>query len=54
MGCAYDHDFFDFMDATTFSQLVVSETAMTCMLKNIAKTPIGHLDFTEKKINEFF
>ena len=54
MGCAYDHDFFDFMDATTFSQLVVSETAMTCMLKNVAKTPIGHLDFTEKKINEFF
>ena len=24
------------------------------MLNNIAKTPIGHLDFTEKKINEFF
>jgi hypothetical protein len=53
-GCQYEHDFFDFMDAQTFSQLVISETAMSCMLNNIAKTPIGHLDFTEKKINEFF
>lgn len=54
MGCAYDHDFFDFMDATTFSQLVISETAASCALNNIAKTPIGKLDFTEDKINQFF
>lgn len=54
MGCAYDHDFFDFMDATTFSQLVISETAASCALNNIAKTPVGKLYFNEEKMNQFF
>lgn len=53
-GCTLEADYFDFMDDQEFSQLVISESAATCALNNIAKSPIGRLDFNEDRLNQFF
>jgi len=42
------------MDDQEFSQLVISESAATCGLNNIAKSPIGKLDLNEDRMNQFF
>lgn len=53
-GCALEADYFDFMDDQEFSQLVISESAASCALSNIALSNIGKLDFNEKRLNQFF
>jgi hypothetical protein len=53
-GCDLEPDFFDFMDDQEFSQLVISESATTCGLNNIARSPIGKLDLNEQRLNQFF
>lgn len=37
-----------------FSQLVISESAASCMAENFAISPIGHLDLNQTSINELF
>jgi len=54
-----DPDQFDFttthiMGAEVMSQLVVSESALACLLNSVAKSKIGQLDFNEQRLNEFF
>lgn len=53
-GCALEHDEFRWMDDPTFSQIVISQSAATCAITNIAFSPIGHLHFDEAKLNQFF
>lgn len=53
-GCALEADYFDFMDDQEFSQLVISESAASCALGNIALSNIGKLDFNEARLNSFF
>jgi len=53
-GCPLEADYFDFMDDQEFSQLVMSESAATCALSNIAQSNIGKLDFNEARLNQFF
>lgn len=50
-ACELEHDYFDFMDAQEFSQVVITESAATCALNNIASSKIGKLEFNEKKAN---
>jgi len=47
-------DQFDFMGTEVKSQLVVSESALACMLNSVAKSKIGKLDFSEERLNKFF
>ena len=35
-----------------FSQLVISESAASCMVENFAISPLGQLNLNEKLINE--
>ena len=44
----------DFMNNQQFSQLVISESAFTCMLNQFAKSKLGVLDLNEERINKLF
>ena len=50
-GCALEHNEFDFMQDDTFSQIVITESAATCAITNLAFSPIGQLHFNENKLN---
>lgn len=36
------------------SQLVITESAASCALNQLAKSPIGHLEFNNEKWNQFW
>lgn len=44
----------DFMNNEVFSQLVISQSAATCILNKVAKSPIGPIDLDKKRWNELF
>lgn len=54
-GCILDPDHLTFQDfETNYSQLVISESAATCLMQNFAESPIGHLELNTNKINQLF
>jgi short subunit fatty acids transporter len=44
----------NFMNSEQFSQLVISESALACMMNQIAKSKIGKLDLNEQRFNDLF
>lgn len=42
------------MNSHDMSQIVITESAFSCMLNQIARSNIGKLSFNEKKFNQFF
>ena len=43
-ACGMEPDYFDFMDAEVYSQVVMTESAATCFFNSVAWSPIGHFD----------
>jgi hypothetical protein len=43
-----------FFDSVDYSQLVVGESAMTCIFNQISKSPIGKISLNTKKFNQLF
>lgn len=54
-GCTLEPTKLDFkQDATQYSQFVISESALACMLNQVAKSKIGKLDLNESRFNSLF
>ena len=55
-GCPLDPDYLDFMDGTetTSSQLVISESAATCIANQFARSNIGTIHVDNEKLNLFW
>lgn len=55
-GCPMEHDWMDFMDGTmsTSSQLVVSESAATCIVNQIGRSKLGNILIDNEKLNAFW
>jgi hypothetical protein len=52
--CTIEPDFMDFMNSNTFSQLVISESAATCIANSMANSRIGNVFFDKARINKAF
>jgi len=52
-GCELENDPMDFLDEQ-MSQLVISESAMTCILNQYAKSPIGYFNLNEERWNRLW
>jgi len=44
----------DFMSNEVFSQLVISQSAATCILNKLAKSQIGQIELDKKSWNDLF
>jgi hypothetical protein len=54
-NCTLDADDLEFSDAgSTMSQLVVSESAATCIANNMAKSRLGHITLNQKTVSELW
>uniref|UniRef100_A0A7S3IHA3 Uncharacterized protein n=2 Tax=Strombidium inclinatum TaxID=197538 RepID=A0A7S3IHA3_9SPIT len=53
-ACELDADYMDFINSEKFSQLVVSESAMTCILNNFAASPIGKVELDSHRMDQLF
>uniref|UniRef100_A0A7S3CRX8 Uncharacterized protein n=1 Tax=Strombidium rassoulzadegani TaxID=1082188 RepID=A0A7S3CRX8_9SPIT len=53
-GCILEHDYMSFAESETFSQLVMTESAASCIMQNFFISPIGKLKLNEKKLNQLF
>ena len=49
-----DPDWTDFINSDTFSQIVVSESAATCILNSFANSEIGQVQLNKGLLNEMF
>ena len=54
--CNLEHEPFEFLEAidSKTSQIVITDSAFSCGLNNVAKSLIGHLRFNEDQLNTFF
>lgn len=52
--CSLDSTDMDFMGDNTDSQIVISQSALTCMLNQIAKSNIGRIHVNTHSFNNFF
>ena len=52
--CTIEPDHMDFINSNTFSQLVVSESAATCIANSMAASRIGRTYFDKDRINKAF
>jgi hypothetical protein len=48
--CVIEPDFMDFVNSETFSQLVMSESAATCMANTMAASPIGFIHLNDQSM----
>lgn len=39
---------------TTFSQVVITQSALSCMFNKVALSDLGHIVLNEQKLNQFF
>ena len=53
-ACNLEPDYMSFMNSETFSQLVFSESAASCMLNSFSQAQIGRIHLNEDKINKLF
>jgi len=53
-NCTLDHDYMSFMNSETFSQLVISESALACLVNQVARSPIGQLHLNTMSMREMF
>mgnify|MGYP000194203781 CR=1 FL=1 len=51
-GCDLAPDEMDFLNNNQFSQLVVSESAASCILNQFARSNLGVIDLNEKRFNQ--
>lgn len=51
---AFEPDQFDFMGTEIMSQAVMGQSALTCVLNGMAKSPIGQVNLNEERLNKFF
>lgn len=55
MGCEINAEPMEFVgDDSAYSQLVISDSAASCMAKTIARSPIGRIELDETRINKLF
>ena len=52
--CTLDPDYMSFMNSETFSQLVITESAFSCMMNSISQSPIGRLHLNSETLNQLF
>lgn len=52
--CNIQHEKFDFMDKKAHSQLVVTQSAASCLMNSLGASEIGHLDFNERRLRALF
>lgn len=52
--CTIEPEDMDFINSNTFSQLVVSESAATCIANSMAKSRIGRTLLDKDRINKAF
>jgi hypothetical protein len=53
-NCTLDPDWTDFLNSDTFSQIVISESAATCILNSFANSEIGQVQLNKPLLNEMF
>lgn len=55
MGCEIEPEPMDFSgDDSAYSQLVISDSAASCMAKVIGRSPIGKIELDENRLNQLF
>lgn len=52
--CVIEPDYMDFMNSNTFSQLVISESAASCIANSMANSVIGRTFLDKDRINKAF
>ena len=52
--CVLEPDYMSFVNNDVFSQVVISESAFSCMINSFSQSPIGRLHFNNEKIKNFF
>ena len=52
--CILEADNMDFMNSNTFSQLVISQSAASCIANSMAKSKIGKTFLDKERINKAF
>ena len=53
-ACQLDPEVMDFMESETFSQLVITESAFSCMVNAISQSPMGLITLNTEKMNALF
>ena len=51
-ACRLAHDPMNFHESETFSQIVLTESLVTCMMDNFFASPIGRLNLNTEKMNQ--
>ena len=52
--CKLEPDLLSFTNSMTFSQLVISESAATCMMNSFASSELGQVYLTSSDLNAMF
>jgi hypothetical protein len=50
-ACTLDPDYMQFMNSETFSQIVITESAFSCIMNSISQSPIGRLHLNAMTMN---
>jgi hypothetical protein len=53
-SCDLAPDDFEFLNDVVYSQLVMTESAASCMCNAVAESPIGKLNLNQEKTNQLF
>ena len=53
-SCTLDPDYMSFMNSDTFSQIVLTESAFSCMMNSLSQSPIGQIHLTSHTMNKMF
>ena len=53
-SCTLDPDYMSFMNSDTFSQIVITESAFSCMMNSVSQSPIGQIHLDSHTMNKMF